>query len=323
VHLKTVLFSCFIGMLGVFCNAGFSAQESDVETAINRGLAWVLAHPATYHDGGFQDIVDEGLFYLTVRRLTSDNAFDSVYKQAFEACISRLEASIEWEQQPEKQNTALIAHYHLLLAAYIVETFRKPSASHDSVVSQAQRALVTNRREYPTFRLTVALLLYRLGATPQVNMSELLDASIINRATQNDLLMFGGPSLSRPLFQHPLAYYALVHEVAALTAFGDLPAPPWLLARRNIISSILQEGSRRAMAASDIDLLAEILLCNYMLGLPITGELRSGVHFLVANQHADGSWGEQMTHRTNRTRHAAQTATAALLAYQASSIQSY
>lgn len=318
MHLKMGLSGCFIGMLLLLCNPVFSAEESEVDTAINRGLAWVISHPATCQDGGFPDIVDEGLFYLTVKRLSSDKTFDSLYERAFEDCISRLEASPEFERGLKKQNKALIEHYHLLLATYLIETVRKPTVSHDSVVAKAQRTLATNHSENPTFRLTVALLLQHLGATPQVSMGELLDASLINRVAQRDVLPFSGKLHNRSLFQRPFAYYALVHEVAALTDFGRLPVSPWLVERRSHIGRILQEGSRRAMVSSHVDLLAEMLLCNHMLGLPITGELRLGVDFLIASQRADGSWGEQVTHRANNMRHAVLTATAALLAYKTS-----
>ena len=316
MYVRIALSGCFTGMLLSLCSPVFSGEENAVDTAIDRGLAWVMAHPATCQDGKFQDIVDEGLFYVTVKRLSPDKAFDSQYVLAFENCISRLETSLEFERLLEKQNKALIEHYHLLLATHLIETVRQPTVSHDSVVAQAQRALVNHPLENPTFRLTVALLLYHLGAVPPVNMGELLDASLINRVTQRDVLSFPGQLPTGSLFQHSLVYYALVHEVAALTDFGHLPVPTWLIERRGELGSILQEGSRRAMDSSNIDLLAEIILCNDMLDLPIAGELRLGVDFLIANQRADGSWGEQKTHRENRMRHAVQTATAALLAYK-------
>jgi len=123
-----------------------------------------MSHPATCKDGKFHDIVDEGLFYVTVKRLSPDKAFDSQYVLAFENCISRLEISLEFERLLEKQNKALIEHYHLLLATHLIETVRKPTVSHDSVVAQAQRALENHPMENPTFRLTVALLHYHLGA---------------------------------------------------------------------------------------------------------------------------------------------------------------
>lgn len=146
-------------------------------------------------------------------------------------------------------------------------------------------------------------------------MDELLDASFIIQVALPAASRSTGPR--PPDFRHPLAYYALVHEVAALTDFGRLPLMPWLMARRGRIVQILEAGARLAMKAGKIDLLAELLLCNQMLGVPLSGTLQDCVGFLVENQLADGSWGEQRTPRANRRRHAVQTATAALLAYRA------
>ncbi|MEA2093195.1 MAG: hypothetical protein U9P11_01375, partial [Pseudomonadota bacterium] len=129
MHLKMGLSEGFIGLLLFLSNPGFSAEESEVDVAIDRGLAWVMAHPATCQEGGFQDIVDEGLFYLSIKRLTSDKTFDLRHEQAFEDCISRLEASPEFERRLKKQNKTLIEYYHLLLATYLIETVRKPTAS--------------------------------------------------------------------------------------------------------------------------------------------------------------------------------------------------
>ena len=139
-------------------------------------------------------------------------------------------------------------------------------------------------------------------------MDELLEASVINRVVRSNA--------TTSSFQHPLVYYALVHEVAALTDFGRLPASPWLMERRARIGQILHAGAYHAIISKRTDLLAEILLCSHMLAAPVIGQLRAGVDFLVTSQHTDGTWGEQTTVRSNRVRHAVLTATAVLIAYK-------
>jgi hypothetical protein len=320
MHPTRALSAILTFLLLFSCHPVFSADETAVDAAIDRGLAWIMAHPATCQDGGFLDIVDEGLFYLTIRRLGSGKMPDALHERAFEDCISRLEASPEFERRLKKQDKTLFEQYHLLLATYLIETVRKPAVSHDRVIAEARRTLANSGSENQTFRLTVALLIQHLGATPPVSMAELLDASLVNRVTQRDVSKLPGQPPHRSTFQRPLAYYALVHEVAALTDFGRLPPSPWLIERRSRIGRILQDGALRAMVSAHVDLLAEMLLCNHMLDLAMTGELLAGVDFLVASQHADGSWGEQVTSpHTNRVRHAVQTATAALLAYKTTS----
>lgn len=318
MHLNSRFYGGLFGLLVFFCNAGFSADTdaNGIDIAIDRGLGWVLANPATCQDGGFLDIVDEGLFYHTIKRLGSDKAQQALYQQASDDCLSRLESSAGFERRLKKQNKTLFEHYHLLLATHLIETVRKPTTGRDTLIAEAQSALANNRFENPTFRLTIALLLRHLGARPPVNMDALLDASLISSVTQPFDSTFVVEPARRSALRSRLEYYALVHEVAALTDFGRLPVSPWLIERRNQLGLILQQGVHRSMMSADVDLIAELLLCNHMLGLPLTGELRSGVGFLVANQHADGSWGQQATHRPNRSRHGVQTATAALLAYR-------
>lgn len=313
-----MVYGGLFGLLVFFCNPGVSANSdaNEIAIAIDKGLAWILAHPATCQDGGFLDIVDEGLFYRTLKRLDTDKAQQALYRQASNDCLSRLESSPEFEQRLVKQQKTLFEHYHLLLATHLIEAGRKHTAGHDTVIAEAQSALANNRRENPTFRLTIALLLQHLGARPTVTMDELLDASLINSVTQPAGSTFAAEPARKPPLRSRMQYYALVHEVAALTDFGHLPLSPWLSERRGQLGLILEEGLRRAMLSADIDLIAELLLCNHMLGLPLTGQIRSGVDFLVARQQEDGSWGQQATRRLNRSRHSVQTATAALLAYQ-------
>jgi hypothetical protein len=301
----------FFGLVLLVCNGGFAAERGEMDAAIERGLAWVAAHPPSSRDGGLPDIVDEGLFYLTVDRLSSrETPPASGYRRAFEQSLAGLEASPAFERWLNKPSRSLLEHYHLLLAVHLGEIAGKPVASRARVIEDARRTLAASRHEIPTFRLAVAVLLEHLGAGLEVDIDGLLDAGLVNQVARGEAWLFG----------HPLDYYAVVHEVAVLTDFGRLPVSPWLMKRREHIAAILQEGARRAVDSGYVDLLAELLLCSDMLGLAMTGELRRGVGFIVASQRADGSWGEQATFRANRRRHAVQTATAALMAYRNSAL---
>lgn len=307
MHPTMGRYAGFIGLILSCIDLGYAAEQSEIDISINRGLTWIMEHPATCQDGGFLDLVDEGLFYLTIKRLSFNSEYNMHLEEAFEDCISRLESSSEFDRRLKKPNKNLIEYYHLLLASHIINTAGKQTPSRKKIIEDAQRTLEHNQFDNPTFELTVALLLQHSGARPLVHMDELLEASLINRVVRSNAT----PSS----FQHPLVYYALVHEVAALTDFGRLPVSPWLMERRARIAQILHTGAYHAIMSERVDLLAEILLCSQMLALPVTGQLRAGVDFLVASQHTDGTWGEQTTVRSNRVRHAVQTATAALIAY--------
>ena len=78
-------------VLILFCrDPGLAAAPSELDTAIERGLGWVTAYPATSGDGGLLDMVDEGLFYLTVNRLSSGAHHELGHRRAFEESVSRL-----------------------------------------------------------------------------------------------------------------------------------------------------------------------------------------------------------------------------------------
>ena len=61
-----------IGLILCCCHPGLAAEQGDMSAAIDRGLKWVMAHPASDEDGGFVDMVDEGLFYSMIERLSSE-----------------------------------------------------------------------------------------------------------------------------------------------------------------------------------------------------------------------------------------------------------
>lgn len=315
MHRVLGLFAvCLVGTLG-WHEPVFAGERADVNAAIQSGLAWIRAHPATSEEG-FSELVDEVLFYSTLERLAGGREIQGVAPGAFEASATRLARSSalqSWREAPDK---TLLEHYHFLLATHLLDLAGQKLPGRDGAIEAAQRALGDSGFESPTVRLTVALLLQHLGETPAVAVDRLLEASLSNYAAALGASPIPGQALGLPPFQQTFGYYAVVHEVAALTDFGRLPPSAWLKERRAALSRLLQEGARRAMLTNCVDLLAELLLCNHMLGLPLNGPLLTGVNFLVENQQADGSWGEQKTSRANPTRHAAQTATAALLAYR-------
>ena len=70
------------------------------------------------------DLVGDGLFYLTIKRLSFNSEYDMHFEEACEDCMSRLESSPEFDRQLKKPNKMLIEHYHLLLASHIINTAR-------------------------------------------------------------------------------------------------------------------------------------------------------------------------------------------------------
>ena len=181
MQLQIREFGVLVGLLLLLCQSGLAVQEDEVRAAVERGLAWVAAHPAAGGDGGFPDLVDEALFHGTIERLSSDQGVDPERRRAFNESRTRLRSSPcldRWLKRPDK---TLIEHYHLLLAAHLMAAAGTPMAGRAGLIEEAQSTLAESRMENPTFRLTVAQLLHHLDVTPSVPLEELLEIGLINR----------------------------------------------------------------------------------------------------------------------------------------------
>jgi hypothetical protein len=108
-----------------------------------------------------------------------------------------------------------------------------------------------------------------------------------------------------------------VHEVVALTDFGSRAPSPWLAERQDAVAGVLLNGVVWAIAADNLDLVAELVVTLYFLGEPLHAQVREALNTLLARQAPDGSWGASNTSaRPNPVRHTVLTSSAALLAWQ-------
>ncbi|MGD2081693.1 MAG: hypothetical protein PVF91_01935 [Chromatiales bacterium] len=288
-----------------------------IEHAIDRGMAWIEAHPATLADGGPRDLIDEALFYLVLQGLAREGEERDRFGQVARARLAALEGSAafaEWVRRPRK---TLLDHYHLVLAAHLMRGLGTPSAFEDPIVAQAQRALAATPRAPPTLRLTLATLLGYLGAEPPVDQATLLGRSMIARVASAAYPVPLPSSVSGvERGRIGLLFYELVHEVLALTDFGRRPLPAWLEQRRDVLGGLLGRAARWASGGENFDLLSELLVTMHLLGLPLHGAVDREVAVVVAAQRPDGTWGPCSPSRQNMERHAVLTSVAALWVYR-------
>ena len=230
------------------------------------------------------------------------------------ASLNALPAFSQWVRQPRKR---LLDHYHLVLAAWLMQCAGQPSALQADIVHQAQYALATTPSPLPSIPLTIAVFLDHLGESSPLAMENLLDTSLIQRIADGNppVLDSGRPSSAQQRRMSSLQVYALIHEVIALTDFGRLAPSPWLAERRDPVAGFLRKAVHQARANGNIDLLAEITGTLFFLDLPPNATVQTLLRELVKQQLPDGSWGNQPLDRQNRQRHAVLTATAALWVY--------
>ncbi|HEU5055320.1 MAG TPA: hypothetical protein VFU21_02290 [Kofleriaceae bacterium] len=88
--------------------------------------------------------------------------------------------------------------------------------------------------------------------------------------------------------------YRLAHEVFVPYEFGDRldRVDPFDAGEKRYLEAALDLSARRALAAGDVDLLAELLSSLRYLRLVERPVYRDGIAYLLASQHQDGSWGD-------------------------------
>ena len=290
---------------------------TDITTAISRGLHWIETHPASLQDGGLIDLVDEGVAFYVFQHLARQADERRHYATALQnhmVSLDALPAFTQWVRQPRKR---LLDHYHLVLAAWLMQRAGQPSALQADIVHQAQYALATTSSPVPSIPLTIAVFLDHLGESPAITMENLLDASLVERIAGGNppVLYSGSPASAQQRRLSRLQVYALIHEVIALTDIGHLAPPPWLADRRDAVVRFLGKAMHWARAEGDIDLLAEIIGSLFFLEVPPDATIHMLLRELVKHQLPDGSWGSLPLDRQNKQRHGVLTATAALWAY--------
>jgi hypothetical protein len=290
-----------------------AAMQTQIRAAVARGLDWIGQHPATLQDGGLPDLLDEGVGFLMLSTLSADpgarDRFDARFRERM-ASLGKMPEFAQWAMAGQKR---LTDHYHLLLAAHLMQQAGSPTDLQPVIVARAQQVLAATPYGDPTKRLTIALFLGQLGAEPGISVDAALSASRIEHIARGRLPALPAASANpQQRLAASLHLYALVHEIIALTDFGRQPPPDWLESRLEPLKRFLVEAIVWTGRTGNVDLLSELLLSARFIDTPLQEILPDALKQLLAEQQDDGSWGTYKTHRPNKLRHAVFTATTAL-----------
>ncbi len=298
-----------------------TAMQRPVHEMSARALDWIEHHRASPADGGLPDMIDEAVSLRVFRDLAPTPAESERFARLFEAQLARLSTLSELQRWAQRPHKTLIEHYHLVLAAYLMEGAGLHGPMIELIVQQAQQALgAAATFEPPTVRLTTALFLARLTGGATVDIESLLANSLIGQLDRSRWIITlpGVNAAAQQQRTTTWLLYALVHEVVALTDFGRLAPSPWLDKRRDAVVEILLAALPWASAQHNWDLTAELLVTLYFLDQPLDAGIQGALEELAANQQPDGSWGASATtSRPNKVRHTVLTAAAALMAWHA------
>lgn len=319
IRRRSGLFAALLLIIAPLATAGSRNFDGDViQAASERAFSWIENHRATPEDGGLPDMIDEGVSFRFFRGLSRTASQRDRFARLFRSQMATLNQHVEFERWVSRPQKSLLEHYHLVLAAYLTERAGQPNPRAAVISEQARQALTTVAFANPTVRLTTALFLARFDEQASIDIESLLADSLIERIShERDFITLPGAGAT-PYQRHTATWllYALVHEIVALTDFGQLPATPWLAVRHDAVVRVLLDAVTWAAAQQNRDLLAELIVTLYFLKEPLHTEVQAALDELVASQLPDGSWGaSSTTMRQNKVRHTVLTSAAALLAY--------
>lgn len=87
--------------------------------------------------------------------------------------------------------------------------------------------------------------------------------------------------------------YQLTHDVFAIYFYGEASEAAHMdKADRAYLVQILPGLIQRKMTPEDVDILAELLQCLWLIGERESPTFKEGARFLLRSQNADGSWGD-------------------------------
>jgi len=310
---------CSAALLILSCAAfSFAADvNSDIEAASRRALDWIDRHAPNPEEATLSAWVDEGLSLRQLASLSRSSAERARLQRRFRDWMTEVDTSEQYRAWVADAHKPLLDHYYLVLADYLAQVAGAPRPQAETIHAQALQALIMARFESPTLRLTTTLFLVRVTAA-DADLDNLLAGSLIARFAwrpqQLDLVLADSTPVGRAAGTWLL--YALVHEVAALTDFGQAPEPAWLAARHEALTAALGEGLSWASAGHNLDLSAELLVTLYFLGEPLNASLSEALERLVAAQRADGAWDASPAGGAASARHTTLTCAAALLAWR-------
>lgn len=305
-----------------------SSQHGDppspgIDRAIEKALVWLDAHPASVADHEVVGVVEEIMFFYA---LSMNAGGDSERARYHAEIAARHEAIVPFnvdalEARPHLQGTWAPLTYPPL--THIISRTGLESASYRAVIDDMVSAHPAMYPPRDAMQLWIGIYMQRLGYAPDVSLEALLERSALQQDPDAHTLLDylsddGGAAANR--YATVQLIYDITHEILARTDFGALRPPVAMTDRRDHYAVLLNRAIRWATHASAIDVLAELVFCAHLLGLPDLPSLADAVALILQSQQEDGSFGITNPDRRNGKRHGALTCTLALMTVRASAV---
>jgi hypothetical protein len=250
------------------------------ETALDRGLGWVLAHPADLFDGGRKDVLRELVALERLRDAPELAPRRAEVEAAARARVAALNAYPgDWALPPEAELVAAGAHAARRLG---LELALLPLLAND--LRAWSREPYAERGVVRPSALRAALARADRAVDPPDGAAAEPALALAGRAL---LELFERPHDRRDATRLRKLCADVAWCVAARTDLGREPAADLPLARSDL-ARICAEGLARLTELGDPLGVARMLAASRWLGLPADDAAR---RFLVEQQTASGSFG--------------------------------
>ncbi|MGA1867504.1 MAG: DUF6895 family protein [bacterium] len=286
-NINKVLIICFLLIFLLACvrhsqiPKNYSLSEQVVEKAVN----WLIAHPATFKEGGFLEMGEEiNLFYILYTRAESEKERE-YYRNRIARIVEEVRAKKDFHIEYDGEITAYLV---------ICRDAEKVGLETDDFHDFIKKEILHNHMTYPpsiTYIILNSALLRDLGYEPRVPLEDSISRGIVATMTKDPYLVPVGKNYASSIDVTNF-YYDITHEIFALSVFGDKNPEEMLLpGELEFIREIIREGIALYLPKGELDILCELVICAKIINYTDVPHFQQAMDFIIESQHNDGSFG--------------------------------
>jgi len=262
-----------------------SPDQSRREEVLSKALQWIMAHPASFEDGGFLEMGEEAnLFYVLYTKAQSAEE-KQIYRDRLARIVQELRAQKEFHIQYAGEITAYLA---------ITKAAGRLGFETSDFHQFIKREILTSDMTYPmnvTYVILNSALLRDLGYEPKTLMETSIGQGVIASMTKNGYLIPVGKSYASDTDVSNF-FYDITHEIFAISSFGDKNPEQMLMPNElEFVRRIIPEGINLYLPKKQLDILCELVVCARIMGYKDMPGLQETLNFIYDSQGKDGDFG--------------------------------
>lgn len=266
-------------------------DHSRKEQAICRGLGWLLDHPADVNERqGFLEMAGEVHIFHRFYVLSDKPREREFFRRMILSRIDYLLNRHEWRVRHSGEINAY------LIFARVMKDLGMQNPEYLRFI---EREIVYHDRSYPyathmNVAIAVSGLIDGLGYTSRIPFRDILRKGTIAWYSGHPDRIPYERFDADPRYMMEF-FYMIAHEIFSMANFGD--RDPRLFLDEEALQ-FLQEtiplGISKSIEWSEVDILAELMICARLLQYSDCEEFEEGVRYIIDAQEEDGSFGTSL-----------------------------